>query len=77
VLAAAEASLQAGAFDAALGLLATVDTGALDELQRARLGLVRGHVVWASGLGSQASPLLLSADGGSSALTPNLPATCT
>jgi hypothetical protein len=49
VLAAAEASLQAGAFDAALGLLATVDTGALAELQRARLDLVRGHVAWASG----------------------------
>jgi hypothetical protein len=61
VLAAAEASLQAGAFNAALGLLATVDTGALDESQRARLDLVRGHVAWASGLGSQASPLLLSA----------------
>ena len=41
-LAAAQASLQAGAFDAALGLLATAETGALDEFQRARVDLVRG-----------------------------------
>jgi DNA-binding CsgD family transcriptional regulator len=60
-LAAAEASLQAGEFDAALGLLATAETGALDKFQRARLDLVRGHVAWASGLGSEAPPLLLSA----------------
>jgi hypothetical protein len=59
-LAAAEASLQAE-FDAALGLLATAETGALNEFQRARLDLIRGHVAWASGLGSQAPPLLLSA----------------
>ena len=60
-LAAAEASLQAGEFDAALGLLATAESGALDKFQRARLDLVRGHVAWASGLGSEAPPLLLSA----------------
>jgi ATP/maltotriose-dependent transcriptional regulator MalT len=60
-LAAAEASLQAGEFDAALGLLATAETGTLDKFQRARLDLVRGQVAWASGLGSEAPPLLLSA----------------
>ena len=60
-LAAAQASLQAGAFDAALGLLATAETGPLDEFQRARVDLVRGHVAFASGLGRDAPPLLLKA----------------
>jgi DNA-binding CsgD family transcriptional regulator len=60
-LAAAEASLQAGVFDAALGLLATAEAGALDDFQQARADLVRGHVAFASGLGSAAPPLLLSA----------------
>ena len=48
-LAAAQASLQAGAFDAALGLLATAETGPLDEFQRARVDLLRGNVAFASG----------------------------
>jgi hypothetical protein len=58
-LAAAQASLQAGAFDAALGLLATAEAGALDEFQCARVDLVRAHVAFASGIGSDAPPLLL------------------
>ena len=60
-LAAAQANLQAGAFDAALGLLATAEAGALDELQRARVELLRGQIAFASGLGSDAPPLLLKA----------------
>ena len=46
-LAAAEASLQAGAFDAARGLLAAAEAGPLDELQRARAGPAarRGRVL--------------------------------
>ena len=60
-LAAAQANFQAGAFDAALGLLATAEAGPLDEFQRARADLVRGHVAFASGLGSDAPPLLLKA----------------
>jgi DNA-binding CsgD family transcriptional regulator len=60
-LAAAQASLQAGAFDAALGLLATAEAGPLDEFQRARVDLVRAHVALGSGLGSDAPPLLLKA----------------
>jgi DNA-binding CsgD family transcriptional regulator len=60
-LAAAQASLQAGAFDVALGLLATAETGALDEFQRARVDLLRAHIAFASGLGSNAPPLLLKA----------------
>jgi DNA-binding CsgD family transcriptional regulator len=61
VLAAAEASLQAGAFDAALGLVVTAEAGPLDEFQRARVDLLRGHVAFASGSLSDAPPLLLKA----------------
>jgi ATP/maltotriose-dependent transcriptional regulator MalT len=60
-LAAAQASLQAGAFDAALGLVATAKAGATDEFQRARADLVHAHVAFASGLGSEAPSLLLQA----------------
>ena len=60
-LAAAQASLQAGAFDAALALLATAEAGPLDEFQRARVDLVRAHVAFASGFGSDAPPLLMMA----------------
>ena len=60
-LAAAEASLQAGSFNAALGHLATAQAGRPDDFQRARVELVRGHVAFASGLGSEAPPLLLKA----------------
>ena len=60
-LAAAQASLQAGAFDAALELLATAETGPLNEVQRARVDLLRGHVAFASGVASDAPPLLLKA----------------
>jgi ATP/maltotriose-dependent transcriptional regulator MalT len=60
-LAASQASVQAGAFDAALGLLATAEASPLDESQRARVELVRGHVAFASGLGREAPPLLLKA----------------
>ncbi len=62
-LAAAQVSLQAGAFDATLGLLATAEAGPLNEFQRARVDLVRAHVAFASGLGSDAPPLLLKAAG--------------
>src|SRR5580704_15567764 len=41
-LAAAQAKHQAGALDAALGLLAMAEAGPLDELQRARGDLLRG-----------------------------------
>jgi DNA-binding CsgD family transcriptional regulator len=61
VLAAAQASLQAGEFERALELLATAEAGPLDEFQRARMDLVRGHVAFASGLGGGAPRLLLTA----------------
>jgi DNA-binding CsgD family transcriptional regulator len=60
-LAAAQASFQAGAFDAALGLVATAESGPLDEFQRARVNLVRAHVTFASGFGSEAPALLMLA----------------
>jgi len=60
-LAAAQANLQAGAFGPALELLATAEAGPLDELQSARVDLLRGEIVFASGLGRDAPPLLLKA----------------
>jgi DNA-binding CsgD family transcriptional regulator len=60
-LAAAQAKYQAGAFDAALGLLAAAEAGPLDELQRARSDLLRGQIAFASSRGSDAPPLLLKA----------------
>jgi DNA-binding CsgD family transcriptional regulator len=60
-LAAAQASFQAGAFKAALGLLATAQAGPLDERQSAQMDLVRGQVAFASGPASDAPPLLLKA----------------
>jgi DNA-binding CsgD family transcriptional regulator len=59
-LAAAQASFQAGGFDAALGLVAAAEGGALDEFQRARVDLLRGQVALTLG-GSDAAPLLLRA----------------
>jgi hypothetical protein len=60
-LAAAQASFQAGAFDAALALLATAEAGALDDFQQARVDLVRAHVAFNSGFGSDAPELLMIA----------------
>jgi len=60
-LAAAQASLQAGVFDAALRLVATAEAGALDEPQRARVDLLRGHAAFASGHTGDATWLLLGA----------------
>ena len=60
-LAAAQVNLQAGAFDAALGLLAAAEAGPLDELGRARMDLLRAEVAFAQNRGSDAPPLLLRA----------------
>ncbi len=60
-LAAAQAQLQAGAFGKALELLAIVEARPLDELQGARADWLRGQIAFASGLGSDAPPLLLKA----------------
>ena len=60
-LASAEASLGAGVFDAARGLLATAEVGPLDELQRARLDLLRAEAAYSESRGSAAPALLLRA----------------
>jgi DNA-binding CsgD family transcriptional regulator len=60
-LAAAEASLGAGMFDVARGLLAAAEVGPLDELQRARLDLLRAEAAYSESRGSEAPALLLRA----------------
>jgi DNA-binding CsgD family transcriptional regulator len=60
-LAAAEASFQAGAFDAVERLLALAESYPLDDFQRARAQLARGHVALVLGYGDDAAPLLLDA----------------
>jgi DNA-binding CsgD family transcriptional regulator len=60
-LAAAQAKHQAGAFDAALELLATAEAGPLTELQHARVDLLRAQITFASNRGTDAPPLLLRA----------------
>jgi DNA-binding CsgD family transcriptional regulator len=60
-LAAAQASLQAGAFDAAYRHVATAEAGPLDGFQRAETDLLRGHIAFASGVVNDAPRLLLEA----------------
>jgi hypothetical protein len=60
-LAAALANFHAGAFDAALGLLAQAEADAVDDLQRARVEQLRGQIEWASVAGREAPVLLLRA----------------
>ena len=60
-LAAAQAKHQAGAFDAALRLVAIAESGPLNELQRAQVDLLRGQIEFAVNRGSDAPPLLLKA----------------
>jgi DNA-binding CsgD family transcriptional regulator len=59
-IAAAQAHLQAGAFEAALRLLAVAEEGRLDELGRAQVELLRGQIEFASSLGGEAPALLLN-----------------
>ena len=58
-LAAAQVSLQAGGFGNALDLLAAAEAGPLDEFARARVGLLRGQAVFASGHTRDAATALL------------------
>jgi DNA-binding CsgD family transcriptional regulator len=60
-LAAAQAKHQAGALDAALGLLAMAQAGPPDELRRARADVLRAQIAFSSSHGRDAPPLLLSA----------------
>jgi DNA-binding CsgD family transcriptional regulator len=60
-LAAAQASLEAGAFGVAIGLLAAAEVRPLDPLQLARLDLLRAQLAFAQSRGRDAPPLLLRA----------------
>ncbi len=60
-LAAAQAHLHAGAFEAALGLLAEARAVAVDDVQRGRMERLRGQVKYAFDRGPEAPALLLKA----------------
>ena len=60
-LAAAQASLRAGAFDVARRLLGTAEAGPLDELGEARTDLLRAEVAFAQRRGGDTPLLLLTA----------------
>jgi DNA-binding CsgD family transcriptional regulator len=60
-LIAAQTKLRAGALDDALGLLSSMEAGALDELDRARVELLRAQIAFASTHGSDAPTMLLEA----------------
>jgi DNA-binding CsgD family transcriptional regulator len=61
LLAAAAAKRDAGALEAALGLLAGLEDGPLDELGRARADLLRGQIALEQRRGGEAGRLFLSA----------------
>jgi DNA-binding CsgD family transcriptional regulator len=60
-LVAAQTKFRAGALDDALGLLSSTEVGALDELDRARVELLRAQVAFVSTRGSEAPTMLLAA----------------
>ncbi len=60
-LAGAQASLEAGAFDAALSLVAAAESGPLDDLGRARADRLQAEVAFAQNRGSEAPFMLLEA----------------
>ncbi len=59
--AAAQTKFQAGALEDALGLLDTAETGVFSDLERARLGLLRAQIAFASRHGNDVASLLLEA----------------
>src|SRR5689334_7308563 len=60
-LTAAQVNLEAGAFDAALELATTAESGQLDRSQRDRLDLLRAQIAFASRRGNDAPAFLLRA----------------
>ena len=62
-LAAAQASLQAGAFEAALEMLTIVEGTPLEPLARARVSMLRGQIAFAQGSVGDAASLLRDAAG--------------
>ena len=71
-LAAAQLGLGAGAFDSARGLMATAEVGPLDDLQRARLNLLRAEAAYSESRSGAAPTLLLRAAKTLEALDPQL-----
>ncbi len=60
-LAAAQAKLQAGALEDALGLVGTAEAGVLSESEQARAGLLRGQIAFLATRSGDAAALLLKA----------------
>ncbi len=60
-LAAAQTKYDAGALDAALGLVAIAESEPMDDFQRAQLDVLRARISFAARRGSDAPPLLLKA----------------
>jgi hypothetical protein len=60
-LAAAQAKIHAGAFDAARDLLAMAQSGPLSGFQQATADLMRAQLAWFTSRGTEAPPLLLKA----------------
>jgi len=60
-LRAAEAKRVAGALNSALELAAVAESGPLDDVQRARLDVLRGRAAFAGNRGNDAAPLMLKA----------------
>jgi DNA-binding CsgD family transcriptional regulator/tetratricopeptide (TPR) repeat protein len=71
-IAAARASMSAGALDMALGLLAAAEAGSLDQLQRARVEMLRAEATYTQSRGSDAPPQLLKAAKTLESLDPRL-----
>ncbi len=71
-LAAAQTKFQAGALDDALSLLAMAERGALSDLERARVALLRAQTAFVATRGSNAPPLLLEAARRLATLDPTL-----
>ncbi len=71
-LAAAQTKFEAGALDDALSLLAMAEAGALSDLERARVALLRAQTAFVATRGSNAPPLLLEAARRLATLDPTL-----
>jgi len=71
-LAGADLGLRAGAFEDARGMMAVAEAGPLDEMQRARLDLLRAEAAYAESRGSAAPALLLRAAKALEPLDPQL-----
>ena len=71
-LAAARAKVRAGALDPALALLATAESGPLDEFGRAQIDVLRAQISFESNHGIDAPPLLVKAAKRLESLDPRL-----